>query len=78
MTTAPNTPAVVGTLLAVAYALGMPLAFLAVEILAALALTGWLASGLWVIVGWNVWVFCLRSWQLAHVLTEGAGRADEG
>jgi hypothetical protein len=74
--TSPTAPAVIGTLLGVVYVLGMPVVFIAVEILAALALTGWLASGLWVIVGWNVWVFCLRSWQLAHVLTKGADCED--
>jgi hypothetical protein len=72
MTTTPNTPAVVGTLLAAAYMLGLPLAFLAVEILAALALTGWLAAGMWFIAVWNVYVFGRRSWLMARLLAGGA------
>jgi len=70
--------AVIGTLLGIAYMIGMPVAFIAVEVLAALALTGWLASGLWVIVGWNVWVLALRTWGLGSVAAKGADHADEG
>jgi hypothetical protein len=64
----PKTSEVVGTLLGVAYMLGLPLAFIVVEVLAALALTGWLAAGMWGIAAWNVYVLGLRAWSMGRLL----------
>lgn len=59
---------VFGRVLGLLYALGMPLVFIAVEVAAALALTGWLSWALWAIAVWNVWVFLLRLEAIARLV----------
>lgn len=50
--------------------LARAVAFTAVEIVDALALSGWVSIALWVIAGWNVLVTCLIVIGLAQLATE--------
>lgn len=74
-----NEAATIGMLLGLLYGLGMPAAFLTVEVLAVIELgpRSWVAWALLGVVLWNVWVLSYRLVQLAALLARNE-RAHRG
>lgn len=63
-----------GTLLGVAYLVGMPIAFIVIEIVAATVLTGFLSWALWGIALWNLYVLSVRTWGLARLTSKAVNQ----